>query len=241
LVRPDNGSTRLLKSTRQEARWRPPSDRPGRFASARSRTVGAPLQTFSGAPGLCDSLRRNRSRRCSGADARDWASASARRDREIVSSARRSWSSASGSVISLRICPDACSRAAGQLTRRDARLLLAAERHSHRRTRLTAVTAQDGLRGAGCWFLSERAIHLSEVEALRPVARVAHDRGAQKPWWARLSPPQGASGRVSWVGFSSREPTGSLTQMDSPFVRYRQRERRRRCCCSPACRVRSPG
>ena len=63
LVRPYNGSTRLLKSTRQEARWRPTSDRPGRFASARSGTVGAPLQTFSGAPGLCDGLRRTRSPR----------------------------------------------------------------------------------------------------------------------------------------------------------------------------------
>jgi hypothetical protein len=60
LVRPDNGSARLLKSTRQEARWRPPSDHPGRFASARSGTVGAPLQTFSGAPGLCDGLGQRR-------------------------------------------------------------------------------------------------------------------------------------------------------------------------------------
>jgi hypothetical protein len=52
-----------------------------------------------------------------------WAIASARRDREIVSSARLIL------VISKRVSdlsadpPDACSRAAGQLTRRDARLL----------------------------------------------------------------------------------------------------------------------
>jgi hypothetical protein len=55
-------------------------------------------------------------------DARYWAIASARRDREIVSSARLIL------VISKRVSdlsadpPDACSRAAGQLTRRDARL-----------------------------------------------------------------------------------------------------------------------
>ena len=58
-----------------------------------------------------------------GGHARIWAIASARRDREIVSSARLIL------VISKRVSdlsadpPDACSRAAGQLTRRDARLL----------------------------------------------------------------------------------------------------------------------
>jgi hypothetical protein len=56
-------------------------------------------------------------------DARVWAIASARRDRELVSSVRLIL------VISNRVSdlsadpPDACSRAAGQLTRRDARLL----------------------------------------------------------------------------------------------------------------------
>jgi hypothetical protein len=56
-------------------------------------------------------------------DASCWAVASARRDRDIVSSARLIL------VISKRVSdlsadpPDACSRAAGQLARRDARLL----------------------------------------------------------------------------------------------------------------------
>jgi hypothetical protein len=67
--------------------------------------------------------RRKRSSAGAIADACVWAIASARRDREIVSSALLIL------VISKRVTdlsadpPDACSRAAGQLTRRDARLL----------------------------------------------------------------------------------------------------------------------
>src|ERR1017187_8287596 len=67
--------------------------------------------------------RRERATRGPDSGARIWAIASARRDREIVSSARLVL------VISKRVSdlsadpPDACSRAAGQLTRRDARLL----------------------------------------------------------------------------------------------------------------------
>jgi hypothetical protein len=90
-------------------------------------------------------------------DARYWAIASARRDREIVSSARLIL------VISKRVSdlsadpPDACSRAAGQLTRRAARLLQSplsgtvAGGHA-----LAAGIAHNGQRAAGCWFVRER-------------------------------------------------------------------------------------
>src|ERR1035438_9064798 len=92
-------------------------------------------------------------------DARKWAIASARRDRDIVSAARLIL------VISKRVSdlsadpPDACSRAAGQLTRRDARLLQSPRSGSLVRAGSQAAEiAQDGQRGASCWFCPKVAV-----------------------------------------------------------------------------------
>jgi hypothetical protein len=122
-----------------------PFTRKQRRAARSARDQSASRRTWRGGH---NAVRADAARR-----ARIWAIASARRDREIVSSARLIL------VISKRVSdlsadpPDACSRAAGQLTRRAARLLqsplsgtvagghalaagIAQERHSGRRCRI---------------------------------------------------------------------------------------------------------
>ena len=112
----------------QHAPHRPASRRsvPGRLHSSGTSAVEPDPDASFVAGALAGSApARTRMRSCGrhGPDARYWAIASARRDREIVSSARLIL------VISKRVSdlsadpPDACSRAAGQLTRRAARLL----------------------------------------------------------------------------------------------------------------------
>jgi hypothetical protein len=112
------------------------------------------------------------------AGARIWAIASARRDREIVSSARLIL------VISKRVSDlsadpsDACSRAAGQLTRRDARLL-----QSPRSGTLTgghalaAGIAQTEQCARDCWISIKAAADLAAVVS-RSVVTTELDRSA---------------------------------------------------------------
>ena len=126
--------------------------------------------------------RRKRSSRCGGADARDWAIASARWDREIVSSARLIL------VISKRVSdlsadpPDARSRAAGHLTRPDARLLQSprsgtvAGGHA-----LAAGIAQEEKRHGDWWIAARAATSLERCDgSLRGRAAASGTRPADR-------------------------------------------------------------
>src|ERR1017187_1454084 len=106
--------------------------------------------------------RRERATRGPDSGARIWAIASARRDREIVSSARLIL------VISKRVSdlsadpPDACSRAAGQLTHRDARLLQSPRSGSPAGSQAAEI-AQEEKRDRDCWIAPRGSGHIARA------------------------------------------------------------------------------
>ena len=115
-----------------------------------------------------------------GGHARIWAIASARRDREIVSSARLIL------VISKRVSdlsadpPDACSRAAGQLTRRNAPLLQSPRSGTVAGGRtLAAGIAQKEKRQRDCWIAPRAATSPERCDLLPQAKQASPERGVR--------------------------------------------------------------